>query len=193
MASAQRTILALPLVLVGMMGSGKSSVGKRLAARLALPFADSDHEIEHAAGCSISEFFTRYGEAEFRAGERRVIARLLEKPMQVISVGGGAFVQDDTRAVILERAVAIWIKADPALLVERIGRRNDRPLLANVADPSAEIHRLLAEREPYYAEAHVTVPSGAQPIEETVNHVITALTEYAARHQDHGTKKLVIS
>ncbi len=186
-----RTILARPIVLVGMMGSGKSSVGRRLAARLALPFTDSDHEIEQAAGCSISEFFARYGEAEFRAGERRVIARLLEKPMQVISTGGGAFSQEATRTTILERAVAVWLKVEPAVLAERVGRRNDRPLLQN-KDPQTTLTELLATREPDYAQAPITVLSGTQPLEETVERVITALATHATTI-DAAVKRLVIS
>lgn len=193
MPKPQLSILALPIVLVGMMGSGKSSVGRKLAARLALPFADSDHEIEHAAGCSISEFFARYGETEFRAGERRVIARLLERPMQVISVGGGAFAQDDTRAVIQERAVAVWLKVDPKVLAERVSRKNDRPLLQGYTDPLTAVDTILAKREPLYAQAHVTVPSGTQPIEETVSRVVHALADYAASVEHGPMKRLVIS
>lgn len=193
MPKSKKSILALPIVLVGMMGSGKSSVGRKLASRLALPFTDSDHEIEHAAGCTISEFFARYGEAEFRAGERRVIARLLEKPMQVISVGGGAFVQDDTRDVIQERAVSVWLKVDPKVLAERVSRRNDRPLLQGYSDPLTAVQTILDQREPLYADAHVMVPSGTQPIEETVERVIAALADYATTVERGPMKRLVIS
>jgi shikimate kinase len=193
MQKTKKSILALPIVLVGMMGSGKSSVGRKLATRLSLPFTDSDQEIEHAAGCSISEFFSRYGEEEFRAGERRVIARLLEKPMQIISVGGGAFIQDATRAVIHERAVAIWLKVDPKILAERVGRRQDRPLLQGYADPETAVTTILSTREPVYSEAHITVPSGSQPIEETVERVVHALADYATANPRGTTKQLVIS
>ena len=187
------SILALPIVLVGMMGSGKSSVGRKLAARLALPFADSDQEIEHAAGCSVSDFFARYGEAEFRAGERRVIARLLERPMQVISVGGGAFVQEATRAIIQERAVSVWINVEPKILAERVSRRNDRPLLQGYSDPLTAVNAVLTPRLPFYGQAHVTVTSGQQPIEDTVMRIITALGDYAAASDRAPMKRLEIS
>lgn len=193
MTQKPRQILALPIVLVGMMGSGKSSVGRKLAARLALPFADSDQEIEHAAGCTISAFFARYGEAEFRAGERRVIGRLLEKPMQVISVGGGAFAQEETRTIIQAKAVAVWLKVEAAVLAERVGRRNDRPLLQGYADARTAVDTILAAREPLYGQAPVTVPSGVQPIEETVERVVEALADYAASGARTGVKQLVIS
>lgn len=193
MTRPQRAIFALPIVLVGMMGSGKSTVGRKLAARLALPFADSDQEIEHAAGCSVSEFFKRYGEAEFRAGERRVITRLLERPMQVISVGGGAFAQDDTRDVIQERAVAVWLKVDPAILARRVEKRNDRPLLQGYSDADTAVRNIMAVREPLYAQAPVIVPSGTQPVEETVERVVTALADYAATHDRPDTRQIVVS
>jgi len=171
MSGLNRTV-----ALVGMMGAGKSSVGKRLAARLNLPFRDADTEIETAAGCTITEIFERYGEPAFRDGERRVIARLLSEPPQILATGGGAFIDAETRAEIKKRAVSIWIKAPVDVLIERVGRRDTRPLLKNV-DPRETITRLLAEREPVYAEADVAIDSAAGPHAQAVERIVEVLKE----------------
>ncbi|MBV8169939.1 MAG: shikimate kinase [Alphaproteobacteria bacterium] len=162
------------LVLVGLMGAGKSSVGRRLAARLGLPFTDADHEIEAAAGMTIEEIFARHGEPAFRDGERRVIARLLDNPVHVLATGGGAFMDTRTRALIHERAISIWLHAELDELVRRVSRRTDRPLLKG-GDPRAVLERLIAERYPIYAEADVTVPSSIGSAEETVDRIMERL------------------
>jgi shikimate kinase len=168
-----------PLVLVGLMGTGKSTVGKRLAARLHLPFVDADNEIERAAGLSIPEIFERFGESEFRDGERRVIARLIDGRPKVIATGGGAFMQDDTRALILERTTAIWLDADLDVLAERVGRRDgSRPLLRN-RDPRQALEELAAIRNPIYALAPVHVRSQPLPHEATVDNILKALSSKA--------------
>ena len=157
--AALRTALGRrSVVLVGMMGSGKSSVGKRLATRLGLPFVDADTEIETAANATIPEIFERHGEAYFRDGERRVIRRLLDDRPKVLATGGGAFIQPETRAAIREGSVTIWLQADRDLILSRVRRRSNRPLL-KTADPAATIDRLIAERYPIYAEADVHVQS----------------------------------
>jgi len=162
------------VVLVGAMGAGKSSVGRRLAKRLGLPFIDADDAIEEAVGCSIPEIFEIYGEEAFRDGERRVIARLLAGPPQVLATGGGAFMDPRTRAEIKQYAVSVWLKAELETLVERTGRRDDRPLLKQ-GNPREILKRLLAERNPVYAEADVTVDSGSDGLDETVERLLAAL------------------
>jgi shikimate kinase len=162
------------IVLVGLMGAGKSSIGQRLAKRLGLPFADADAEIEAAADLSIAEIFERYGEAHFRDGERRVIARLVAGPLCVIAAGGGAFMDADTRALILARCTAIWLDGDVDLLAQRVGRRDHRPLLKD-KDPRALLRDLAEARNPIYAEAHFTVRSDAVPQERIVDRIIEAL------------------
>lgn len=162
------------VVLVGLMGAGKSAVGRRLAQRLSLPFVDADQEIEQAAGCTIEEIFQRHGEAHFRDGERRVIQRLLEQPPHVLATGGGAFMDAQTRAAIAARAVSVWLRADLDLLVERTSRRQNRPLL-NRGDPRQILQKLMTDRYPVYAEADVCVDSSAGPPEEMVDRVIDAL------------------
>ncbi|MFZ5792675.1 MAG: shikimate kinase [Pseudomonadota bacterium] len=169
-----------PLVLVGLMGAGKSCIGRRLAQRLGLPFVDADREIEQAAGCSIPEIFARHGEQAFRDGERRVILRLLESPPFVLATGGGAFIDPRTRAVIREKAISIWLRADLDLLVKRTGRRNDRPLL-QVEDPRAKLAELMAQRYPIYAEADITVDSQDGPPDATLERVLAALTDHLKR------------
>ncbi len=166
-----------PLVLVGLMGAGKSCIGRRLAQRLRLPFVDADREIELAAGCSIPEIFARHGEQAFRDGERRVILRLLESPPFVLATGGGAFMDPRTRAVIREKAISIWLRADLDLLVRRTGRRGDRPLL-QVDDPRAKLAELMATRDPIYAEADLTVDSQDGPPDATLERVLAALAEF---------------
>jgi shikimate kinase len=161
------------IVLVGMMGAGKSVVGRRLAARLGTPFVDSDSEIEVAAGMSIAQFFDRYGEAEFRQGERRVILRLLEDSPCVLSTGGGAFMDPDTRALIHKKAISVWLKADVRVLLERALRRDDRPLLRE--NPHEKMQKLLEQREPIYAQADITVESDERPAEDTVERIVKFL------------------
>jgi shikimate kinase len=164
------------IVLVGMMGSGKSSIGRRLAARLAVPFVDADAEIEAAAGMTIPEIFEKHGEPYFRAGEARVIARLLDHGPQVLATGGGAFMNRDTRAAIRAKAISVWLKAELDVLLRRIKRRTDRPLL-KTEDPGATLTRLIAERYPVYAEADLTVMSREVPHDTIVDEIVTALRE----------------
>lgn len=163
-----------PIVLVGMMGVGKSTVGRRLAARLGLGFVDADEEIEKAAGMTISEMFERYGEAHFRDGERRVIARLMDGAPKVIATGGGAFMQDDTRALILDQAIAVWLDAEIDILVDRVSRREGRPLLKD-RDPREVLVELAALRNPVYALAPIHVKSAAAPHETAVDRILEAL------------------
>ncbi|MBV8191923.1 MAG: shikimate kinase [Alphaproteobacteria bacterium] len=169
--------LSRTVALVGLMGAGKSAIGKRLALRLGLPFVDADDEIERAAGCSIAEFFERYGEAEFRAGERRVIARLLERPPLVLSTGGGAYIHPDTRALMRDKALTVWLRADLDVLYDRVRRRGHRPLLRQ-GDPRDVLTRLMEQRYPIYAEADVIVDSTAQPADRTTEQVVAALSAH---------------
>jgi shikimate kinase len=163
------------IVLVGMMGAGKSSVGRRLATRLSIPFVDADAEIEKAAGMSITEIFSHHGEADFRSGEARVIARLLEGGPQVLAAGGGAFMNPKTRDAIRAKGISIWLKADLEVLLRRINRRkNERPLL-QTADPAETLRVLLAEREPIYAQADLTVESRDVVHDAIVADVMAAL------------------
>ncbi len=170
------TGLTRTIALVGMMGVGKSSVGRRLATRLGVEFRDSDSEIEAAAGCSINEIFDRYGEAAFRDGERKVITRLLAMPPQVLATGGGAFIDDEIRDAIKRTCVSVWIRAPLELLVDRVGRRNTRPLLRD-GDLTENVARLLKEREPIYAEADIAVESEDGPHGLQVERMIKALEE----------------
>ena len=164
------------IVLVGMMGVGKSSVGRRLAALLGIPFVDADSEIEKAAGMSVADIFSRHGEADFRSGEARVIARLLEGGPQVLATGGGAFMNPNTRHSIREKGVSVWLKADLDVLLRRISkRRSERPLL-QTPDPAETLRALLAEREPIYAEADLTVQSRDATHDAVVADIMTALT-----------------
>jgi shikimate kinase len=164
----------LPIVLIGMMGVGKSTVGRRLASRLNVPFVDADTEIETAAGLTVAEIFERFGEEHFRDGERRVIARLIDGTRKVIATGGGAFMQPDTRALILNNATTVWLQADIATLVQRVGRRGDRPLLVN-RDPETVLRELAAVRNPIYALAPVHVFSHPAPHEATVDAILKEL------------------
>src|SRR5246127_4507446 len=165
-ASPEAEILALLdkrlIVLVGMMGAGKSTIGRRRAARLNLPFVDADTEIEAAAGMTIPEIFEVHGEPHFRDGEARVIARLLDSGPSVLATGGGSFMREETRRRIAEKAVSIWLKADPEIIMRRVRRRADRPLL-QTADPAATVNRLLGEREPIYERADLTIASRDVP------------------------------
>jgi shikimate kinase len=166
------------VVLVGMMGVGKSSIGRRLAARLAVRFVDADTEIEKAAGMSISDIFARHGEADFRGGEARVIARLLETGPQVLATGGGAIMNEGTRAAIKSKGVSIWLAAEFDVLMRRIAkRREDRPML-QTEDPEETLRQLLAVREPVYALADLTIQSREGPHDAIVNEIVTALAAF---------------
>jgi len=165
------------IVLVGLMGVGKSSVGRRLAAALDLPFRDADTEVEAAAGRTIPEIFAEMGEPAFRDGERRVIARLLDEPPHVLATGGGAFANPETRALIKDRALAVWLKADLELLARRVGRKEGRPLLKN-RDPLMVLREHAEARYPAYAEAHLTVETGDTAHGVAVEAVIQALSRY---------------
>ncbi|TMJ58974.1 MAG: shikimate kinase [Alphaproteobacteria bacterium] len=162
------------VVLVGMMGAGKSTIGRRLSARLRLPFLDADTEIEAAAGMSISDIFENHGERHFRDGEARVIARLLDSGPAVLATGGGAFMREETRSRITGKAVSIWLKADADTIMKRVKRRADRPLL-QTADPTATVGRLIGEREPVYQNADITIWSREVPHEKIVDECIDAL------------------
>lgn len=174
-ADAARTALAnRPLVLIGLMGAGKSAIGKRLAARLDLPFVDADAEIELAAGATIEQIFADHGEAYFRDGERRVIARLLESGAQILATGGGAFMNAETRERILARAISVWLRADLGLLLQRVARRDNRPLLKS-GDPQHIMERLMQERYPVYAMADITIESRDVPHEVIVDEIVARL------------------
>jgi shikimate kinase len=181
MANPQPLRSPKTVVFVGLMGVGKTCIGKRLAQRLELPFIDADKEIEEAARCTIPEFFERYGEQQFREGERRVILRLLDNPVHVLSTGGGAFMDPQTRAAIRERAISIWLRADLDLMLRRVSRRNDRPLL-QVSDPRAKLQELIDERYPVYAEADITVDSMDGPPDATLERVMSALAAHLRRN-----------
>lgn len=179
-ASPGRPDLARSVVLVGLMGAGKSSIGRRLAQRLGVSFVDADTEIELAAGRTIPEIFEDLGEPAFRDGERRVIRRLLtDDPPHVLATGGGAFMAPDTRALIKERGHSVWLNADLDVLFERVSRRSNRPLL-KTSDPKATLAALMEERSPVYAEADLSVRTARAPIEVTVDMVYQALCQYLA-------------
>lgn len=169
------------IVLVGLMGAGKSTVGRRLAKRLGIAFVDSDDEIERAADHKISEIFDRFGEASFRDGERRVIARLIDGEPRVIATGGGAFVNPETRKLILERCLSIWLDAEIPTLAERVSRRNHRPLLRD-KDPLPLLEDLASRRNPIYAEAHIHIRSEPKPHDRAVDQIIKAIAEWEQRH-----------
>lgn len=174
-------LAAIPrtVVMVGLMGAGKSAIGRRVAQRLGLPFVDADAEIERAAGQTIEEIFTAHGEGYFRDGERRVIARLLGDPVHVLSTGGGAFMDPDTRRLIAERGISVWLRADLEVLLRRTARRGNRPLLKG-RDPAEVLAKLIELRYPVYAQADVTVESTDGPPEVMVQRVIDALAQYLA-------------
>ena len=163
-----RALGSRSIVLVGMMGAGKSSIGRRLAARLGIPFIDADTEIESAAGMTIPEIFDKHGEPYFRAGEKRVIARLLDNGPQVLATGGGSVMDAQTRALIGEKGVSVWLKADIDVLLKRTKRRNDRPLVEKIRD-------LLPMREPLYAQADIVVQSRDEPHDNIVDEIMTQL------------------
>ncbi|HWE77920.1 MAG TPA: shikimate kinase [Pseudolabrys sp.] len=168
------------IVLVGMMGAGKSSIGRRLASRLGIPFTDADTEIESAAGMTIADIFDRHGEPYFRAGEARVIARLLEQGPQVLATGGGAVLDGQTRTLIRDKSLSIWLKADLDVLLKRTRRRGERPLVDRIKD-------LLPQREPLYAQADMTVQSRDEPHETIVDEIIAAMPTYLPAPQEEKT------
>jgi shikimate kinase len=186
MASRSAKTMSQSIVLVGLMGAGKSCIGRRLAARLGLAFTDADAEIEAAAGCSIQEIFERHGEAAFRDGERRVIARLLRGPRQVLATGGGAYMDPQTRAEIREHAISVWLRADLDLLHRRTSRRDTRPLLKH-GNPLETLDRLMIERHPVYAEADITVVSDDGPPDATVERVFLGIEAFLAEGAEPET------
>ncbi len=177
------------IVLVGLMGAGKTSLGKRLAVALGLDFVDSDHAIEESARMTIPEIFATRGEAEFRAGERKVVARLLAAPAQVIATGGGAYMDPETRRNIKARGVSLWLKAELPVLMKRVLRRNNRPLLLQNGDPEATMRALMTQRYPVYAQADITVLSEDMPHEVMVRSVIDALNCALAPHSHPSTSR----
>lgn len=176
----QRLVSALngrPIIMVGLMGAGKTTIGRRLANRLAIPFRDADHEIEAAANMSVADIFAAHGESHFREGEKRVIARLLDEGNQVLATGGGAWMNDETRALVNDKGISVWLKAEFDILMSRVRRRSHRPLLKD-PDPEGVMRRLMDERYPVYAEADVTVNSIDVPHEKIVTFVIEALEDH---------------
>jgi shikimate kinase len=166
-----------PIVLVGLMGAGKSSIGRRLAEKLEIPFVDADHEIEVAADKTIPEIFNDHGEAYFREGERRVISRLIENGAQILSTGGGAFINEETRQRIHAHGISVWLKADLPLLMKRVMKRADRPLL-QTEDPEAVMQKLMDQRYPVYSTADVTIESRDVQHTQMVNEVIKVLAKW---------------
>ena len=164
------------IVMIGMMGAGKSSIGRRLASRLGILFTDADTAIEEAAGMSIADIFEAHGEPAFRSGEAKVIARLLEQGPQVLATGGGSFVNPETRARIHSKGISVWLKADTEVLLKRVKRRDNRPLLSN-GDPGGTLTSLLAAREPFYGEADLTVHSRDVAHEIIVEEIVALLSE----------------
>ena len=178
-----RRLGARSLVLVGLMGAGKSTVGRRLAQTLQLPFRDADHEIEAAAGMTIPEIFAIHGEDHFRDGERRVIARLLQEGPIVLATGGGAFMNDETRLRIAEHGISLWLKADLDVLMRRVRKRTTRPLLQN-PDPEGTMRRLMEVRYPVYATADITVDSHEAPHDRVVADIVKALGEWLGKDNE---------
>ena len=182
MSAPHRTGLAArldrPVVLVGLMGAGKSTVGRRLARRLGLPFVDSDAAIEDAAGLTAGEVFERYGEADFRDGERRLVARLIDGGIRVIATGGGAYVNEQTRRLLNEKAITVWLDAPVELLAERTARRPETRPLLNKGDRSTILQSLIEQRRPKYAEAHIRVPSRGGGHGEVVEIIVSELERF---------------
>ena len=174
------SLLDRPIVLVGLMGAGKSTVGRRLARRLGLAFVDSDAEIEDAAGLSAAEVYEKFGEKDFRDGERRLVARLMDGAVRVIATGGGAYVDPRTRQLLNERAITIWLDAPVDILAERTSRRDTRAQLRN-GDPKAVLEKLAEERRPSYSEAHIHVKSGDGAHKDVVDAIVDALESYLSR------------
>jgi shikimate kinase len=183
--AALRNLGGRSVVLVGLMGAGKTSIGRRLAEILGLPFVDADQEIEAAAGKSIPDIFAEHGEAHFRDGEKRVIARLLDSGNQVLATGGGAFMNAETRESIRQRGISVWLKADLALLMQRVLKRGGRPLLDN-PDPEAVMRKLMEERYPVYATADITVESTDAHHAAMVNEVLRALGQWQAKEHEQN-------
>ncbi|WP_366655002.1 shikimate kinase [Fodinicurvata sp. EGI_FJ10296] len=183
----ERIDLDRSVVLVGLMGAGKSAIGKRLAARLFLPFRDSDDEIELAAGCTIPEIFSRYGESAFRDVERKVILRLLDEEPHILATGGGAFMDPAIRQAVAEKAISIWLKAPLSVLVERTAKRGNRPLLAG-GDVREKLKSLMEIRNPVYGAADITVDSRNRPLEAMTESCLVALGAYleGVRNQTHN-------
>jgi shikimate kinase len=177
MAAATNVTLSKPVVLVGLMGAGKSCIGRQLATALGVDFVDADAEIEAAAGCTIEQIFESHGESAFRDGERRVIARLLGQPPHILASGGGAFVDPATRQAIREGAISVWLRADLEILLRRTARRDHRPLL-KAGDPRKILQDLMTKRYPIYAEADIIVDSADGPPEVTRDRVLAALKDY---------------
>jgi shikimate kinase len=173
----RRRLGSRSVVLVGLMGAGKSTVGRRLATKLALPFFDADQEIESAAGMSVQDIFSVYGEPYFREGERKVIARLLQEGPIVLATGGGAFMNEETRATVARAGVSIWLRAELPVLMRRVRKRANRPLL-NTEDPEDTMRRLIAIRYPVYAQADVTVESHEAPHDRVVAEVMRVLSDW---------------
>jgi len=173
-------MLDRPIVLVGLMGAGKSTVGRRLAKRLGVPFVDSDVAIEEASGASTAELFERYGERDFRDGERRLVARLVDGTVRVIATGGGAFIDPRTRALLNERAITVWLDAPIDVLAERTGRRNNRPLLRK-GNRAETLSRLSDERQPMYKEAQIHIRSGNGAHGDVVEAIVAALHDRLAQ------------
>lgn len=176
-AAIKTALSGRSIVLVGLMGAGKSTVGRRLANALGVKFLDADHEIEEAAAMKVAEIFEKYGEEHFRDGERKVMARLLTDDAAVIATGGGAFMNDETRALIKDRAISVWLKAELELLLERVMRRDTRPLL-RTGDPRDILGKLMSERHPIYAEANIVIETGDGPHEFVVKDILAGLKSY---------------
>lgn len=181
----QRLLGHRPIVLIGMMGAGKTTVGRRLAARLGRHFVDSDEEVEKAAGMTIEDIFRTHGEADFRAGEVKVIARLLKDHNIVLGTGGGAFINAETRALVKDAAISVWIKADFELLFQRVSRRSNRPLL-KTANPRETLQKLIEVRYPVYAEADVTIVSRDVPQDQVASEVIDAVLAHLSNETPNG-------
>jgi shikimate kinase len=185
--TVKRSLNGRSIVLVGLMGAGKSTIGRRLALKLGLPFVDADAEIEQAAGKSIADIFREHGEAYFREGERKVIARLLESGAQVLATGGGAYMNEETRRTIARLGISVWLKADISLLMKRVRRRDDRPLL-RAEDPEEVMRKLMETRYPVYGEADIIVESRDVPHGSIVSDVIRALADHE-RSKKAGAKR----
>ena len=177
----KRPFAQRPIALVGLMGVGKTTVGRRLARALDLPFVDSDEEIERASGRTVAGYFRDHGEAAFRDGERRVIERLLSEPPRIIATGGGAFIHPPTHAALKARALTVWLRGDFETIMARVSKKDTRPLL-KVADPRARMRELMEERTPIYARAHITVDVSRGPHARTVGKVRRAVEKYRRHH-----------
>lgn len=174
--------IARPIALIGLMGVGKTTVGRRLSKRMGLPFYDSDEEIEQASGRTVAGYFRDHGEQDFRAGEHRVIQRILDGTPVILATGGGAFIPEDTRATLIENALTVWLKGDFETIMERVSRKDTRPLL-KVADPRAKMRELMEERYPIYSQAHITVNIKKGPHLRTVIAVEKAIRSYNRKHR----------